>query len=869
MINDENCSFYLRYLVKITEENGITYDEFPEEFIKYFSIPGLAQALNIKIHNPPVPNISEVKNYMDSNTFNDFNSLVAGIKSKFQTNIDKLYAAYYYTTHTIEYDLEALDKEEGRNSIEKIFRVKKGVCANYTDFMVQLAKRSGVTSKYMRIHSFTNASKAAGWDDFNPPKKVNYDHGCVFVEIDGERFLSEPTWGAGGCYDSGEFSFDFKPANFLIPYYRGVLSHFPKNDRTFSYEHFIRLAKPNFNNEIAFESNPFQLIRVKNGTFNYQISLTKRSSLYISFYRLVDDTWKRMDSSSVTYRVKCLEKELPNRLFTAFPEFKRSRFMISILFHETGTWKLTFADCQTYFEVENSAEKRLVDYYVDTDRSVVVPITPLKTLSSVKTGFVRIRFAFWSDWSFDRVSLCKVFPGTFEKGESCETRKYYRFFAVELDENEDDQKRLLEGWLLVEFPEDGRFYLSFDFSRNNEKCEEVVYYFDVTGSGVHNEHPFFDLPKTRKFSPFKQEKGENLSVVPSSSVVILNVDSDFNFHVFGEKKLDVYFAEYGKYSDYIYPTFITIKETDKEGVFDHEYSTVFTKKGRFVLNLKGEESRGTQEYYVIDDELPEESFKDKKLIENMRKRLEREVPYDDDIPIEIRRNVDKMLRDKIQENEKKMKKKLKKQASNECDDDEEESEDDDSCEIDYLREKAECLEKEKEDLRIRFEEMERKEREMRKRFEKEIEKLQREWSNKDQEFVNKMKEKEEARKKENDEFAEQEKSKRKKRIDELTIRIQIIENTMKEGQDKKQKILSLQEEIVNEERDEFAILSSRQEKQEREQKQDEKLINEKINKKQEKVTKNTKRDANKNQEEEKSESQANSNEVKSKSCILI
>ena len=136
--------------------------------------------------------------------------------------------------------------------MEKFLELKKGVCADYTDFMIQVAKKSGVTSKHMKINSFSKAAKAAGWDDFNSPQKPNYNHGCVYVEIEGEKFLSEPTWGAGGSLNTGEFTFDLKHASFLIPYYRGILTHFPKDDTTFSYKQFIKLSQPNFNYEVAF-----------------------------------------------------------------------------------------------------------------------------------------------------------------------------------------------------------------------------------------------------------------------------------------------------------------------------------------------------------------------------------------------------------------------------------------------------------------------------------------------------------------------------------------------------------------------------------------------------------------------------------------
>lgn len=61
-----------------------------------------------------------------------------------------------------------------------------------------------------------------------------------------------------------------------------------------------------------------------------------------------------------------------------------------------------------------------------------------------------------------------------------------------------------------------------------------MYLFDVKNSGIKNFSPVFDLPKTRKFSPFNDEF---FSVSPSFSSVVVKKSEDFHFHVFSRNKI--------------------------------------------------------------------------------------------------------------------------------------------------------------------------------------------------------------------------------------------------------------------------------------------------------------------------------------------
>lgn len=75
MINNENSSFYLRYLSNMTDLKPISFKQIPKELHDYYSIPALSQSLNISIKYPNI-NWSKVENYFTNNTFNSYDDLV-------------------------------------------------------------------------------------------------------------------------------------------------------------------------------------------------------------------------------------------------------------------------------------------------------------------------------------------------------------------------------------------------------------------------------------------------------------------------------------------------------------------------------------------------------------------------------------------------------------------------------------------------------------------------------------------------------------------------------------------------------------------------------------------------------------------------
>lgn len=666
MITNKNFQHYLRWLVKISDTNPIRYEEIPKEFQDFFSIPGLSQALNISIKNPPSSNWSKVESYIDSNTFTDFENLAKGIRENFQTDIDKLYASYYFVTHHVQYDYprSLIKTNRPTLSIDNIFTKRLGVCADYAKFMRELAKKVGITAKCMRILPFINASKAAGWNAFYPQENPDFDHEAVYIDIGGEKFISEPTWGAGNSDDNHQFSFSYVKSNFLIPYYTGVLSHYPQNildnslNYPFTWKQFISLNQPNISKELSLESNPFQKINVEDGFYELQFSFVQPvETLSSNIFLLEGNTWFSQGDKYVSF--DCLAKDLPSRSYTLSSEL-RCRYNMSVCFPKVGTYHVeVFLNTKqlfhVYFMVKNTKERLLGIPGAKKEKIGFIPIVPLNGLTSVTKGFARIRFAIEQIRSPLLIELFKIKKGTFDregnkKYDKCH-RKFTTYLPFKYKAKKSDNKSngnlnscLVEDWILVEFPENGRWEVEIYFANDEGTYTYgVTYYFDVTGSGYHNLYPIFDLPKNRKFIPFQTKKPNEVWLEPSTQSVILN-DYDHYFHVFSEKEVKVYFT-CNEDDSVIWPSLMGEKDTDKKNIKDREYSVTFVKNGTYSLEIFGDQHLGTQEYYVTDFELEPESKAESNLMKDLKNRLEGKADYCKDIPTSVRKNVEKMLKD--------------------------------------------------------------------------------------------------------------------------------------------------------------------------------------------------------------------------------
>lgn len=81
--------FHILSKLRRWKTNSVWWKEFIDLY-RFFSIPALSQSLNIQIRQPPPVNWMDVENYMNSNDFKDFDSLVSGIKNNFQSDMDNI-----------------------------------------------------------------------------------------------------------------------------------------------------------------------------------------------------------------------------------------------------------------------------------------------------------------------------------------------------------------------------------------------------------------------------------------------------------------------------------------------------------------------------------------------------------------------------------------------------------------------------------------------------------------------------------------------------------------------------------------------------------------------------------------------------------
>jgi transglutaminase/protease-like cytokinesis protein 3 len=194
---------------------------------------------------------------MDHHKFRTFESLCNGIASR-PTDLDKTFCIFYYACQHIQYSHSSTDQ-----SAEGVFRTGTAVCAGYANFFRGVSVRSHIET--IQFYGYSCLSKGAGWDPLHPPQIPKSDHAAVLVIINDYKYLSEPTWGAGGVTD-GKWHFDYNPVRFLLPLICTLHDHFPVDgsekylETPFPYDRFLRAAhhRPNkfyFRNE----SHPFTL----------------------------------------------------------------------------------------------------------------------------------------------------------------------------------------------------------------------------------------------------------------------------------------------------------------------------------------------------------------------------------------------------------------------------------------------------------------------------------------------------------------------------------------------------------------------------------------------------------------------------------
>lgn len=94
-LDPDHPDYSLRYLAHVLEQNPMTINEIPTEFVDYFGLSNLFNSVTILL--PKVPHYEKtiIQEYMKNHSYLTLPSLVEGI-SFIHNDINKFYAIYYY-----------------------------------------------------------------------------------------------------------------------------------------------------------------------------------------------------------------------------------------------------------------------------------------------------------------------------------------------------------------------------------------------------------------------------------------------------------------------------------------------------------------------------------------------------------------------------------------------------------------------------------------------------------------------------------------------------------------------------------------------------------------------------------------------------
>jgi hypothetical protein len=145
-------------------------------------------------------------------------SIAKYINANFNSETDKIRAAFYWTASNIKYDAANIDTVNFGNSVqEKItetLQTKKGVCIHYAVVFNALSKEIGIESHV--IEGYTKKDGKVG----------SLAHAWTAAKVDGSWFLFDPTWGAG-YVNNGKFYKKLNNAYFKSEPAKIIASHIP------------------------------------------------------------------------------------------------------------------------------------------------------------------------------------------------------------------------------------------------------------------------------------------------------------------------------------------------------------------------------------------------------------------------------------------------------------------------------------------------------------------------------------------------------------------------------------------------------------------------------------------------------------------
>jgi hypothetical protein len=148
-------------------------------------------------------------------------ALAKYLQEPLKTDKEKARAAFRWVTDRIAYDAEAyLAMKLPDQAPTSVLANRKAVCAGFAKLFADLTNRMGVRAEvvdgYVRLQYY-------------PPDAKNL-HSWAIVQIDGQWWPVEPTFGAGGLV-GGRFQKRYVEFCFLVPLETFAFTHFPFNPK--------------------------------------------------------------------------------------------------------------------------------------------------------------------------------------------------------------------------------------------------------------------------------------------------------------------------------------------------------------------------------------------------------------------------------------------------------------------------------------------------------------------------------------------------------------------------------------------------------------------------------------------------------------
>ncbi|RTZ00798.1 hypothetical protein EKM02_07885 [Flavobacterium sp. RSP49] len=153
-----------------------------------------------------------------ANSTTSIDAIGSYINANFNTETDKIRAAFYWTASNISYDVAnryAVNPNETEaEKITKTLKTKKGVCIHYATVFNALVQKIGVQSYIIEGYTKQNG------------KVSDLAHAWTAAKIDKKWYVFDPTWGSG-YVNNGRFSKKLNNIYFKSDPAKIIASHIP------------------------------------------------------------------------------------------------------------------------------------------------------------------------------------------------------------------------------------------------------------------------------------------------------------------------------------------------------------------------------------------------------------------------------------------------------------------------------------------------------------------------------------------------------------------------------------------------------------------------------------------------------------------